>query len=239
MPFILCLCLSGVHPWPLNAFKEEHFVTFNDSARLKCNYWDRAAHPSPNKHSQDRKKKSQDALPLARTTHQTWPDIREEVLQGAGRASLIPHWRWLFECRKRVKTQQPKLLFQLNPTENNRESFWSLKQQNKQQDLDIKANKTIASSWFVIIFVGSLPLSISTCGKCCDMQSAHRNATMSFRDLCNFCWLKAYHIKSKLQSVFTKVEDMQGAVCSRHSGPRGSHCLMYNLKCSEFSLPKG
>lgn len=29
----------------------------------------------------------------APTTHQTWPDIREEVLQGTGRASLIPHWR--------------------------------------------------------------------------------------------------------------------------------------------------
>lgn len=30
-------------------------------------------------------------LALAPTTHQTWPDIREEVLQGTGRASLIPH----------------------------------------------------------------------------------------------------------------------------------------------------
>lgn len=27
----------------------------------------------------------------APTTHQTWPDIREEVLQPTGRASLIPH----------------------------------------------------------------------------------------------------------------------------------------------------
>lgn len=28
---------------------------------------------------------------FAQAAHETWPDIREEVLQGTGRASLIPH----------------------------------------------------------------------------------------------------------------------------------------------------
>lgn len=98
------------HPWPTNPFKEEHFAP--DSAVLKCNYWDRAAHPSPNKHSQQ---KSQDALPWLQ------PLIRHGLIskrrcyreQGGhpssqSRAALF----WLFVCRSHARSWDtiPRLL---------------------------------------------------------------------------------------------------------------------------------
>lgn len=56
----------------LPASSGRRILTFPDSAGLKRNYWSRVAHPSPNKHSQQ---KFPRCFALVRTTHQTWPDI--------------------------------------------------------------------------------------------------------------------------------------------------------------------
>ncbi len=56
-------------------------MTFTYSAEPKCNYWDTAAYPSPNK---TLPRNIPGCFAPAPTTHETWPDIRGEVLQELG-----------------------------------------------------------------------------------------------------------------------------------------------------------
>lgn len=144
---------------------------------------------------------------LAPTTHQTWPDIREEVLQGTGRASLIPETgstllavclqescqrltyniitaplKWTQLGSKKLEAKKGKVL-----------DYWTKNTKCRALTMISKFLKqTISvSSYVTTTFIGKLPLqteSISSTtdimrsiSKCHDMQRARRNVAMVFK----------------------------------------------------------
>lgn len=100
---IHCLGFPGDHVWPMNAFKEEHSETFPpDSAGLKCNYQDSAAHLSPNKPSQQ---KSQDALLKQLMRHGLTSERRcYRELGGHPSSHSKAAFYWLLVCRTRARS---------------------------------------------------------------------------------------------------------------------------------------